>query len=234
MKKILSMLLPFALVFGLAACGSAGQRQGNAASSGQTSSQPEQTAPPTSFSQLEKSAGSNGSSAETSADIPAQESGKTLIAYFSWSGNTKKLAEMIQETAGGDLFAIETQTPYSDDYNTVLDQAKQEQTDNARPALAAQVENMDDYDTVFIGYPNWWGDVPMAVLTFMESCDWSGKTVVPFCTSGGGGFGNGVNSIEAAAEGAAVLEGFHAEGSRVEDAAEDVAAWLNENGISVR
>lgn len=220
MKKILSMLLALTMLFSLAACGTS-------ASPASTDSQPEETTPPSQ---------TNDSSVQPeevpdSSETPAEDGGKTLIAYFSWSGNTEALAGMIQETAGGDLFAIETETPYTDDYNAVVDQAKQEQADNIRPALAAQVENMDDYDTIFIGYPNWWSDVPMAVLTFLESYDWTGKTVIPFCTSGGGGFGNGINSIEAATEGAAVLEGFHVGGSSVDGAAEDVAAWINSLGL---
>ena len=134
---------------------------------------------------------------------------------------------MIADATGGELFAVEPETPYSDDYNAVVDQAKVEQSENARPAVANAVENWEDYDTVFVGYPNWWSDVPMVMLTFMESYDWSGKTVVPFCTSGGGGFGNGISSITAATSGASVLDGFHVNGSRVDGAQDDVTAWLN-------
>lgn len=219
------------MLFTLAACGASGEQRENSAPSAAAGSRPVETPPPASSVQPEKTPDSNESLADTSAETPVEESKKTLIAYFSWSGNTETLAGMIQEATGGDLFAIETETPYSDDYDTVVDQAKQEQADNIRPALASQVENMEDYDTIFIGYPNWWSDVPMAVLTFLESYDWNGKTVIPFCTSGGGGFGNGINSIEAAAEGATILEGFHVDGSSVDSAADDVAAWLDSLGL---
>ena len=104
---------------------------------------------------MEETPDGGGSSEEASVEIPVEDEDKTLIAYFSWSGNTETLAGMIQEVTGGDLFAIETETPYTDDYDAVVDQAKQEQADNIRPPLAAQVENMEEYDTVFIGYPNW-------------------------------------------------------------------------------
>lgn len=231
MKKFFSMLLTFTMLFTLAACGASGEQRETSAPSVAAESRPEETPPPASSAQPEKTPDSNESSADTSAETPVEESKKTLIAYFSWSGNTETLAGMIQEDTGGDLFAIETETPYSDDYDTVVDQAKQEQADNIRPALASQVENMEDYGTVFIGYPNWWSDVPMAVLTFLESYDWNGKTVIPFCTSGGGGFGNGINSIEVAAQGATILEGFHVDSSSVDSAADDVAAWLDSLGL---
>lgn len=236
MKKFTALLLAVMMACGLAACGGTGAESG-----GGTTPAPETSAPPAGESPQPEETTTPSQPAEPSeppaqvpdsSDPPAADGSKTLIAYFSWSGNTEELAGMIQESTGGDLFAIETETPYTDDYNAVVDQAQQEQADNARPALAAQVENMDDYDTVFIGYPNWWSDVPMAVLTFLEGYDWTGKTVIPFCTSGGGGFGNGINSIQAATEGAVVLEGFHVGGSSVSDAAEDVAAWLSANGIT--
>lgn len=98
-----------------------------------------------------------------------------LIAYFSWSGNTEQLAGDIQEQLGGDLFKIEPETPYTDNINELSGLALQEQRDNALPALAAHVEDIDQYDVVFIGYPNWWSDMPMPVFTFLEEYDFSGK-----------------------------------------------------------
>ncbi len=231
MKKFLSMLLIFTMLFTLAACGASREQSGSSTPPADASSQSKKNTPPVSSEQPKTTPNGNESSTSPSADIPVEDGGKTLITYFSWSGNTETLAGMIQEVTGGDLFAIETETPYTDDYDAVVDQAKQEQADNIRPALAAQVENMADYNTVFIGYPNWWSDVPMAVLTFLESYDWNGKTVIPFCTSGGGGFGNGIDSIEAATEGATILEGFHVDGSSVDGAADDVATWLDGLGL---
>lgn len=110
-----------------------------------------------------------------------------MIAYFSRSGNTKQIADMLHEQLGGDMFRIETTIPYSEDYDTALNKAQEEQRINARPALTAHVDNMDDYDIVFVGHPIWWGDTPMAMLTFLEGYDFSGKTVIPFCTYGSSG-----------------------------------------------
>lgn len=223
MKRLTSLFLALALTLSLSACGSpsgqadAGQSDTPEASTpapAPESSQPEQSqTPPESEAPSEDDAGSEG--------------GKILVAYFSWSGNTETLAGMVQAETGGDLFEITPEPPYTEDYNTLLDVAQAEQRDNARPAVAGEVENWEDYDTVFVGYPNWWGDAPMLILSFLESYDCTGKTIVPFATSGGGGLGRGVDSITASAAGATVLEGFHVGGSSVDGAAADVAAWID-------
>lgn len=165
---------------------------------------------------------------------PSEESapaGGTLIAYFSWSGNTEAMAQMIQAETGGELFAIAPATPYTEDYNTLLDVAQQEQAEDARPGLAAQVENWDSCDVVFVGYPDWWSDAPMVVYSFLEAYDWTGKTLVPFCTSGGSGFGRSLDRLPESAPGAAILEGLHVNGDSVEGAGEEVAAWLDGLGL---
>lgn len=101
----------------------------------------------------------------------ADGNGKILIAYFSWGGNTE---------GGADLFEITMVNPYSSDYNTVLDEAQRDQNAQARPELATHVENMDEYDIVMLGYPNWWASIPMPVASFLEEYDFSGKTILPF------------------------------------------------------
>lgn len=154
---------------------------------------------------------------------------KILIAYFSWSGTTKQLAEMIAEDTGGDLFEIVPETPYTTDYNEMLDIAQEEQRNNARPAVANAVENWSDYDTVFIGYPNWWNDAPMIVLSFLESYDCGGKTLVPFNTSGGSRFGRSLDSLAKSAPGADFLDGF--ETTNIGGARSDVTAWINGLGL---
>lgn len=156
---------------------------------------------------------------------------KILVAYFSWSGNTEKIAKMIAEDTGADLFKIETKTAYTDDYDTLVDQAQQEQKDDARPELKNTVKNFEQYDTVFLGYPNWWSDVPMAINTFMESYDWNGKNVIPFCTHGGGGFGGSLSSVRKGTKKAKVLKGFEVEGSSADSAKEDVQAWIKNLNI---
>ena len=172
--------------------------------------------------------------AETAVAEEAEtENGQNiLIAYFSWSGNTEELAGIIQSETGGELFEIEPAEPYTEDYDALLDQAQQEQQENARPELAVQVENWDSYDVIFVGYPNWWSDAPMAVLSFLESYDCTGKTIVPFNTSGGGGFGNSLASIEESAAGAEILEGFTVAGDNVSSAQADVNEWISSLGLA--
>lgn len=164
---------------------------------------------------------------EPVAEETEDEAPGVLIAYFSWSGNTEQFAQMIQSETGGDLFEISPATPYTDDYDELLDIARDEQSDNARPELASQVENWDDYDVVFVGYPDWWSDAPMLIYSFLESYDWQGKTLVPFCTSGGSGFGRSLDKLPDSAQGAAILEGLHVSGSRVDEASEDIADWIS-------
>lgn len=110
------------------------------------------------------------------------EGARVLIAYFSWSGNTQRVAEEIHNITGGDLYRIEPATPYPDDYTECTEVALAERDNDARPAIAAPVDNMDDYDIVFIGCPVWWHTAPMIMSTFAESYDFSNKTIVPFCT----------------------------------------------------
>lgn len=115
-----------------------------------------------------------------------QGGGRVLIAYFSWGGNTRGIAEEIAGQTGAELFEITPVTPYSDDYNTVLDEAQRDQKEQARPELADHLENMDDYDVILLGYPNWWASIPMPVASFLEEYDLAGKTIIPFCSHGGG------------------------------------------------
>jgi hypothetical protein len=105
---------------------------------------------------------------------------RALVAYFTRTGNTERAANIINDEVGGDLFRIETTDPYPDEYNEVVNQAQEEQQDNARPGLKTHIERMEDYDVVFVGYPVWWNDTPMAILTFLEEYDLSNKIVVHF------------------------------------------------------
>lgn len=250
MKKMVFTLLAFVLIVSLFACGS---KDGASETSSSTVSQ-ESSA--TSGEKQTISAASSASSTTTSANPassssssagratssvkPAPSSAKStkeqnassnqkkiLVAYFSWSGNTRQIANMIHNKIGGDIFEIKTKTPYSSDYNTVVNQAQQEQKQNARPVLASSVKNMSDYNMVFLGYPNWWSDLPMPVFTFIESYNFSGKTVIPFCTNGGGGFGRGVNSMKSKMPGAKFLDGFEINGSSAASAQDDVNKWLD-------
>lgn len=151
---------------------------------------------------------------------------KILIAYFSHTGNTRELAQQIQNQVDGDLIELKTVKPYSDDYDATADRAKQEHDDKARPKLATNVTNMEDYDVVFLGYPLWYDTMPMALFTFLEQYDFSGKTIIPFATHGGGGFGESTSDIRKAVSKAKIEEGIAINGSEVQSAQDDVYDWL--------
>ncbi len=157
---------------------------------------------------------------------------KILVAYFSHSGNTRVIANQIHENVGGDIFEIVTVDPYPTEYNAVVDQAKQEQEDNYRPELATGVENMSSYDVVFIGYPNWWGTMPMPVFSFLEEYNFSGKTIIPFCTHEGSGLGKSVEDITKICPQSTIQKGLAIRGSSVETAQDDVSEWLHEIGMA--
>lgn len=159
------------------------------------------------------------------------QDGKILIAFFSWGGNTKGIAEEIQVQTGADLFEIELVNPYSSDYNTVLDEAQRDQNAQARPELAAHVENMEDYDTIILGYPNWWASIPMPIASFLEEYDFAGKTIIPFCSHGGGRFGQSLTAIGKLVPGAVMGEALSVHYSGGNSLPEDVSTWLKENGI---
>ncbi len=217
MKKILSLLLAMTLAFSLAACGG---QEASLGGNGMT---------------VEEAGASEAASQPTGTETSAEESageGGMLVAYFSWSGNTEQMAQIIAEQTGGSLFEIEPAAPYTDDYDTLLDIAQQEQSDNARPELAAQVEEWDSYDVVFVGYPNWWSDAPMAVYTFLESYDWTGKTLIPFNTSASGGFGRSLSGIEESAAGAEILDGLDLTESELSDAQSRITEWLDGLGLN--
>ncbi len=229
MKKWTSLLLALAMTLSLAACGDSGTQENTseppASVSGSTG---EETPAPTGTEMPAEEPAEEPAESETST---TGDSSSVLITYFSWSGNTEQVAQIIQQETGGDLFEIAPATAYTDDYNELLDIAQQEQSDDARPELAGQVENWEQYDTIFVGYPNWWSDAPMAVYTFVESYDWSGKTLVPFNTSASSGFGRSLSGLEESASGASILEGISFTECTLGDAQGEVAAWLDELGL---
>ncbi len=247
MKKAVSILLSAALVLSLAACGSTPPNDDSAPVEPPVSSAPEETP--------DTSAPAEPTDAPDASE-PAEEESGVLIAYFSrvgntdfgddtdasstasivatedgLQGNTEVLARMIQEAIGGELFLIQTEQTYPISYDETIDVGREEQSAGARPALAAQVENMDDYDTVFLGFPNWWGDMPMALYSFLDAYDLSGKTIVPFVTSGGSGLSNTERTIAELEPDATVLDGLSVGDGRIDGAQEDVATWLTELGL---
>lgn len=159
------------------------------------------------------------------------ESENVLIAYFSWGGNTQGVAEEIQAQTGADIFEITLAEPYSSDYNTVLDQAQHDQNIQARPEIVGHIDNMDDYDTILIGYPNWWASIPMPIASFLEEYDFSGKTIIPFCSHGGGRFGQSLTAIAKLAPDSTMGEGLSIHYSGGSSLSGDVEEWLRINGI---
>ena len=172
--------------------------------------------------------------AETGAQAQADsnnKTGKVLIAYFSWSGNTRGIAQEIQRQTGADLFEISPVNPYSTDYNTVLMEAQEDQHSQARPELSGHVDNMDEYDTIILGYPNWWASIPMPIASFLEEYDFAGKRIIPFCSHGGGRFGQSLTAIAKLAPDAMIGEGLSVHYSGDSATPDEIAAWLDANGI---
>ena len=169
---------------------------------------------------------------DDSEEAAAETTSKSLVVYFSWSGNTENVAKSIQTQTNSDLFGIVPKTPYSDDYNTVVDLAQEEQKNNARPEIADVIENIDQYDVIYVGFPNWWGDMPMILYTFFDTYDLSGKTIAPFCTSGGSGLSNTVNEMKELEPNATVTSGLHIGSAASSNPDDAVSQWLNEIGIA--
>lgn len=237
MKKLTALLLSLMLVFSLAACGS--------------DPQVTETEPETSEEVV------NAEPSEEESEATQVSDANTLVVYFSMPettnsdnmteeednsvvvidgevlGNTQYVAYVIQENTGADIFRIEPETPYPTDHDTLVDLAAEEQDNDARPAIKDRIENLEQYDTIFIGYPNWWGDMPMILYSFFDEYDFSGKTIVPFNTHGGSGFSNTINTIAELEPGATTdREGFTVSRNTVQDAEPDIIAWLETSGYT--
>lgn len=161
-------------------------------------------------------------------DINIENMGNTLILYFSMSGNTETVANYIHEEIGGDIVKLETVQTYPEDYDELVDYAREEQRDNARPELETTIENIEQYDTIFLGYPNWWGDMPMPIYSFLDQYDLSNKTIVPFITHGGSGLSGTPANIANEEPDAVITEGLAINGDDVDDCQDEVNEWLNE------
>jgi Flavodoxins len=170
---------------------------------------------------------------------------KCLIAYFSrkgnnyvsgrivdlTTGNTEVAAKMIQEKNHGDMFYIEAVKPYPKDYTQATEAAQEELRVKARPELKNHIDNMGSYDVIFLGYPNWWGTAPMPVFTFLEEYDFSGKTIIPFCTHEGSGLGHSEKDIAKHCPQVTVLNGLAIHGSHVNASEKDITNWLSKIGM---
>lgn len=165
---------------------------------------------------------------------------KILIVYYSrkgenyWNGsiknlskgNTEIVAEMIADITGGDLFEVDTVKPYAADYYACIDEAKSELREGARPELKQYMDSLDGYDTIFVGYPNWWGTMPMAMFTFLEHYDLSGKRILPFCTNEGSGMGGSERDLKKICKGATVESGLSIHGAEAANSRSKVEAWV--------
>lgn len=238
-NRALALLLAAMLPLSLTACAS-----GSPAATAAPTQAPQSAAPAATDAPAE-----TPETGEPETDQPAAaDAGGILIAYFTAAensgvdavasasyttldgeavGRVQALAERIQQNVGGDLFSIRTSVVYPADGGELIDYAAQEQEENARPELTTHIENLDGYDTIFIGYPNWWADLPMAVYSFFDEYDFSGKTIIPFNVHNGSRFSRTIQTIQELEPDATVLEdGFTVSEQTVADAAEDVAAWL--------
>lgn len=164
--------------------------------------------------------------ADSQAQMAPGSQKKMLVAYFSHTGNTRAIAGQIQEATGADVFEIVPANPYPESYGDVLARGRQELKDDLRPELKTAVPDLAPYDVIFVGSPNWFNTIAPPVMTFLSGRDFSGKTIVPFITHGGGGLGKSVQDVKRLAPGATVLEARAFRGDTVADAGEDVRTWL--------
>ncbi len=226
MKRYLALLMAAAVIFSLAACGTKKR---------EAPGRPEQAREETAVED-----------AETVPD------GKILIAYFTAAENSgvdavssasysmvndeavgrlRAIADMIQAETGGELFSIRTSVVYPADGGELIDYAAQEQEEDARPELTSHIEGFDEYGTIFVGYPNWWADLPQVLYSFFDEYDFSGKTVIPFNVHNGSRFSGTIETIqELEPEATVITDGFTVNEKDVPEAADDVADWLDEIG----
>lgn len=221
LKKIPGLLIAAIMIFALTACGQTSvQNSDNLVSSDSAVSN---KAPQTQSSEAETSASTEKKQTE-SAD------NKTLVVYFSWSGNTEEMASYIAEQTNGDLYEIEPKVAYPADYNETGDIAKVERDENARPEIANLPASIDAYDTILVGYPIWWHTAPMIIGTFLESYDLSGKEIYPFTQSASMNteqFNQSIEFVREVSEGATVHNGLFA---RPSDTGA-IDAYLSENRL---
>ena len=210
-KKILAVVCVLTMVFAMTACGNTNDEEGKASS----------TATESTNSSENNNAASEDSASNTE-ELTTSGTNETLIAYFSYSGNTEEVAKQIADYTGGTLAQIERATPYTD----VNEEGEEELNSNARPEITVNVDNVENFKTIFIGYPIWWDEAPMVIDTFLESYDFSGKTIVPFCTSASDSIDNSLHIFGELAPGAVIAEGLTANDSA------DIEPWLNSLGYS--
>lgn len=237
MKRNIALFLSLCvMLFALTACGSSAQNNSTAQSEAQTqSAETSDAQEPVIEDKTEDAATADVAESDTATaetEEPAAEVTNTLVVYFSATGTTKGVAETIADALSADLYEITPAEPYTDEdlnYNDRSTRATVEQNDSsARPAIDGTIENWDQYEVVIIGYPIWWGEEPRIMDTFVESYDFTGKTVTTFCTSGGSSIGNSGRNLESNAGSGTWLAGQRF-GSSV--TAADITSWVSDMGI---
>ena len=232
-KKLFAVMVACLLTFALAACGNTGNDMEEAAVP-----EPSTTVEPVAGTESEPESEERTSPANASDEAAETESEQedaaatALVVYFSWSGNTESVAAEIQNQTGADTFRLVPAEPYTDDYDALLEIAQEEQRNGARPAISGSIENFDSYEVVYLGYPNWWGDMPMIIYSFLDDYDLSGKRIVPFVTSGGSGFSNTISTIESMEPDADVLDGLSLGSSQAANPGDAVEDWLSGLGLA--
>ena len=217
MKKIILLFMALAMVLSLAACS--------------TNQSPGESTPEESSSQTNEStptpSNTNGKNLAVYFSMPDNVDDSTVVIDGETLGNTQYMAYVIQETVGADIFRIEPEMPYPTDHDKLVDLAKEEQNDNARPKIKDMIENFDTYENIFVGYPNWWGDMPMILYSFFDEYDFSGKTIIPFNTHGGSGFSGTISTIKELEPNAEVLDGKSISRNDIQDAEQEIVDWVN-------
>lgn len=244
MKKIVTIFMAVALALCFAACGTGADKPSSETasdSSEQTTGQDHENQHP---ERAEENREEQQADPSEEQDVVLEETvhdgedienaSKALVVYFSATGNTKAVAETIARLQEADIYEIVPEQPYTEedlDYNDGSTRATAEQNDpEARPVISGSIEDMDRYDVIYVGYPIWWGGMPRILYTFFDTYDLTGKTIVPFCTSGGSGLSGTPGTIGGLEEGAEVLEGLHISDSSVDSAEDTVSEWLNRIG----
>ena len=229
MKKRISMIMVICLLLSLTACG---VNSGTNSNTEPSATQSQAETPPSEPAEDPGVSADDSAEGSDPATEPTEEAAKTLVVYFSATGNTKAVAEEISRLTGADLYEIVPADPYTDadlNYNNNDCRANQEMNDiSARPAIGSGVIDVSPYDIVFVGYPIWWGTMPRIINTFLDTYDLSGKTVLPFCTSGSSGITQSVSDFRTAEPDADVRDGLRASGANDSS----IENWIADNGIS--
>lgn len=228
--KLLMKSVPAIALCCLMACGCGTRKEKAAAENGQESVQGE----------VQKTVKRTGGkvlvayfSVPETDGVDASSGASRVVANGKVMGNTQYVASVISSATGADLFEIKTANGYPCSHQPIIDAAKKEQDDNARPRLTTHIKNLKDYDVVFVGFPNWWYDMPMPLYSFFDEYDFSGKTVIPFCTHGGSRFSDAVKTIRGLEEKATVLDGYAIARDHVPDSKDGILKWLERIGMGI-